>query len=351
MKATPSRGLRAPSGAIAAAALLMAVSAARVGSAEGNDGPAPGTAKAAKAAPQAQGHANATPEVKAKPANPKGHKMQPAPTTAGTRKIEPKPMDKGAPTSPVRAVTPTKGQQMMRTPAPGPGKRATREQALSHYAKARRALDSHQNAKSDEDKQAFREAKREMAHARAEILEARHREIERFNSMSKEQRSGLDYKLGARMRVLSSSRKERQQRESDRIKTLLGEKAKTEEVRKELKDHAWRVARIQHLLLLARARGASNSAERADELLAQENARHAKQLSTLTGKKIAAAAVELDLGDAAAEASPAAPTVQAASAQAPQAKGSKKPAASAKNQPPKPDATKAAKKTATQGGE
>lgn len=70
-----------------------------------------------------------------------------------------------------------------------------------------------------------------------------------------------------------------------RLKTLLGDLPPGEEVKGELVSHAWRMARLRRIRVVAHSMGDTALVLRADNLLEREQKRHDEQLALMTRKE------------------------------------------------------------------
>lgn len=155
-----------------------------------------------------------------------------------------------------------------------------RARTLEEYEKSYTQL----NAPADGKKLSKKERnaiKRRMVSAERRIVALHRADEQSYRALTKEQREQIAARVKQRRETLKADRAERAEKEKQKIRAELGDKVTRKPVKNELRQHAWRIARLNHLVTLAEARENADAVKQAQLLIEKENARHAKALATL----------------------------------------------------------------------
>lgn len=158
--------------------------------------------------------------------------------------------------------------------------------ALGKYQEARRALmvAGSEHPSSEDAKKARKEALAQLAEARDAILAQHLDEVKAYRARPEKERESLEEEVDERRKEQKKDRKERAEEARSQLKKRFGEEPLHPAVREELRAHAWRVARLKQLLLLAQADGQAKAAERAEALLKKAEEAHEARISLLMEK-------------------------------------------------------------------
>ena len=202
--------------------------------------------------------------------------------------------DKGAmgstatPHGPARAMP--KGSEAGDEKKPKGRPTVSRDEAIDHYRDAQKKLaqvPDPVDPKSDaagEARKARREAMRELRRARDEILRSHNEARRAFQKRNPEEVEELRKQVSKHTAELRKDRKDRAQQAREEIAKVVGENPLHPSVREELRNHAWRIARLNQLIYLAELDKKPELKERAQKLVEKENASHQERLKSLLSK-------------------------------------------------------------------
>ncbi len=131
-----------------------------------------------------------------------------------------------------------------------------------------------------EAKEAIKEAKKDLKEAKKDAKEAKGDDKKDAKKDAKEALKDL---REARQK-LRDTRKERREEMLKSAKDKWGDLVKKPKVREELKVHARRMARLNHMEALAKENNKTEALERIQKLRDKENARHEKRMEALKAK-------------------------------------------------------------------
>jgi colicin import membrane protein len=157
---------------------------------------------------------------------------------------------------------------------PRPAGGVTKE-AVKKAAEARKDAKEAQAEAKDARKEA-KEAKGEAKEAKEEAKEAK--------GEAKEANKEALEALKEKWAKLRETRKERKQASREEVKKLWGDLALKPAVKNELRNHAWRMARLKRIRAVAEAEGKTELVKRCDTLIEKEKDRHQKRMEDLKAK-------------------------------------------------------------------
>lgn len=216
-------------------------------------------------APKAKG-----PEAKSAP----GPKDSPAPVGAPSAAVSAKPP--GTPQEAIEAYR--KAQKALRD--------AERLEAESRKA-APAAPGQAESPEAQESRKTAREARR----AAREAIRSARRELRLARTtgrveLTPEQKAEIEKKADAVAQTRKADRKKRADEHREAIKKEHGELVGRPDVRLELRRHAWRVARLEQVIVLGEAAGRAEAVTRAKELLTKEQEAHKLEIARLAKEKV-----------------------------------------------------------------
>ncbi len=159
-----------------------------------------------------------------------------------------------------------------------------RADAIEHYRQAQKALmevEHIEDPKSEsaaEARKARREAMRELRRARDEILRSHNQARRAFQKRDPEEVEALRKQVAKHTAQLRKDRKERAEKNRADVAQVVGEDPLHPSVREELRNHAWRIARLNQIIYLAELDKKEKLAEKAKELIEKEKASHDERL-------------------------------------------------------------------------
>jgi len=166
----------------------------------------------------------------------------------------------------------------------------SRDEAIEHYREAQKALlkvEEPSDPKSEaaaEARKERRDAMRDLRRARDEILRAHNAARRDFQKRDPDDVEALRKQVAQRTAEMRKDRKDRSQKEREATAKLVGDKPLHPAVREELRNHAWRLARLNQLIYLAELDKKPAFAEKAKALIEKENTSHQERLKALLAK-------------------------------------------------------------------
>lgn len=152
-----------------------------------------------------------------------------------------------------------------------------RAAAIAQYRGAREALVEALKAGDKKGSPELEAARAQLDLARVQLTTSRAAIEQQFRQMSPEAKQAFHAKLKELRKERAASRASRAEAHKAKVKSELGESLAKPEVRDELAAHAWRVARLERVLELAKIAGNQAIVVRAEGLMKQEKARHEKR--------------------------------------------------------------------------
>jgi myosin heavy subunit len=144
---------------------------------------------------------------------------------------------------------------------------------------------------TDAEKAEAKAAREELREARKELRAAdRKTLIARAKTLSPEERKELKTKLAARSAARKATRAERAEKKRAALKEAVAKGTNKAALRNELSRHAWRVARLERIVMLAETAERSELLAKAKELLAKEAKVHEKRMQRIAAGKTEASA-------------------------------------------------------------
>jgi hypothetical protein len=163
---------------------------------------------------------------------------------------------------------------------------------MKHYHDARVKLDAARDSMkedgelSEAEKAAANSARESLRAARKELRAAdRKTLIARAKTLSPEKRKELKVKLEAKSAARKATRAERAEKKRAEIKKAVGKGVNKTALRNELSRHAWRVARLERIIVLAETAERNRLLNRANGLLAKEAQVHARRMKRIENGK------------------------------------------------------------------
>jgi hypothetical protein len=198
-----------------------------------------------------------------------------------------------------------------------PGERAALalERAKERLTQASTQAEAEEGEPDPKTRAQRRAARRAFLRAQHDLRKASGKKWE----LSPEQKSALKEKLEKRTKELEGTRPKRLSDSQAKVKKSFGQALGHAPIRRELRRHAWRLARLERTKELATASDQKALLERATQLIAAESARHDKRMKQLMDLWKKAGSPKGELPSAAKKAAgdkPATPTAPGAPAPA-----------------------------------
>jgi len=265
---------------------------------------ATGVALAQEAAPAAP-----QPAAKAAPAAQPGAPKAAAATKADAKKADAKDKakekgkDKEGPggeadAAPVDAAEKERRAKIAKSRAAAAAKlpkeaRRARLTGMREYKRAERELKMAQKARLEggpDSEKAVKDAEARAEAARKKGLEAlvktQQARARAGKPLNDKQRAALDAALKADAEKRAADRKERGDTEREALKKAWGKKLDAAPLLAELRRHAWRVARLERLVVIGQAMEQDHVVDKAQRLLEMENEKHEKRMAALAEGKV-----------------------------------------------------------------
>ena len=157
-----------------------------------------------------------------------------------------------------------------------------RAAVIAQYRQARAALiEARKKAEKDgtpAGAAVAKAAQEQLDAARVQLTTTRAAIERQVRQMSPEAKLVFREKLEELRKKREESRESRADAHKEELKKELGDQVAHPEVREELATHAWRVARLERVIELATTAGNDDAKARGEELMKQEEERHAKRM-------------------------------------------------------------------------
>jgi hypothetical protein len=191
-----------------------------------------------------------------------------------------------------------------------------RKEAMKHYHAARVKFDAARDSikadgqLSEAEKEVAKAAQEELREARKELRTAdRKTLIARAKTLSPEKRQELKKKLEVKSKARKATRADRAAKKRASIKKALSQGVNKNTLRNELTRHAWRVARLERIIILAETADRTRLLEKANRLLYKESQVHQRRLKRINeGKSPSTAEAKLENKVTANAVAPSAPS-------------------------------------------